>query len=428
MSTKKRRNGVRHYSGDLEFVRDFLWRILDDATASSDPSTIFDDPFWYREDEGMLSLNWDAYIEYQAVLEKLTRDLAPSGDLSQSLVGSTLQDAMFAVRDVPNRRKPDPSTRVKDALKTLRGITLRPSEPFECWIEIGGLDEKSLPTPFGRVRFVVYTEYQRHRLYRRVKSKSRVLLASRDQRLLGRCFGVVTCDARDIEAARVLAEREVRATVECLNIFYDLIPHNHSWLFLPGEQETTTTTTIVVGVQGNFARRSSIVGPVGGYTLIRLRRQKGISKAVTRINRLLQTRPRNEVEEILVTSVRWAGRATVARLREEAFLLYAIALECAVLPSTGEGELSHRLSQRVARLLSGSVDERLKNQKTVRTLYRIRSEIVHSGLYEVREGDLGLIGDITKRVIFKQLADSAVAGLTKTDELEHWYEQRMLEG
>ena len=83
--------------------------------------------------------------------------------------------------------------------------------------------------------------------------------------------------------------------------------------------------------------------------------------AFDRVESLLE-KSRNEVEELLLTAVRWAGRATVARTREEAFLLFAIALECLVLPKEGD-ELRYRLSQRVARLCGENVEQRLELAK-----------------------------------------------------------------
>ena len=418
---------MSRYDGNLAFVRDFLSRLVDNMTANSHPREIGGDYFWFRQDGGMLTLDSNEYRDYQKVLEQLTEKLAPTGDLSQSTIDSALQDAMFAVLSVQTLGDGDNNTRVSKAVRTLRELPDRTSEPFECLLEVRGLDKNSLPSSFGRIRFVIFNKYQRRKLYKKFKPEQHALCDSTADRLMDSCLGVVTCSARDVKAATILARREVQATVECLNFFSDFVPYNHSWLFLPGELETTVIRKIAVGEHGTFTLESSRVGPMGGYAIGKLRSRKNINKAVKRIDRLLQAQT-NPVEDLLLRSVRWAGRATVAPLREEAFMLYTIALESVVLPGADHGELSHRLSQRVAKLTADTVTERGALQTRTKKLYGVRSEIVHSGLYEVSEGDLGLIGSITKRVIFKLLADSTVAGLTKTDELEQWYEQRMLEG
>ena len=423
---KKKAPRKNHYTGDLSFVRDFLRKLVDDTKDTLDTIAYPEGNIWYREDEGTLSLSSDQYRNYHAVLVKLTKQIAPSEDISQSTVDSALQKAVFTALDMQGLRDSNPDTRVRDAVKALREMASQEPSTFQCWTEVCGLDVKSLPASFGRVRFVFVNQYQLRRLCRTVSSKFFKRRLSKDKRVRGRCFGVVACEARDSVAARYLAEREVRATVECINFFSDLTPYNDSWLFLPGEQATTATRAIAIEEQGRYGFFSSSVGPFGGYNVRGLKHTLGIGGAVRRVHNLLRLHPRDDVQETLVTSVRWAGRATIARAHEESFLLYAIALECALLPKTGEGELSHRLSQRVAKLVGRTVASRLKYQNRMRDLYRIRSRIVHSGHYAVEEGQLWQMRDIAKGIILKLISDARVARIRKTDDLEQWYERQVL--
>ena len=386
----------------------------------------------------MLILDSEGCRRYQEVLAELIDRLAPSGDLSESTVASALTDAAFDVLDIRKVGNPDPNARVTAAVERLKALAARESELFECWIEVGGVHQESLPWRFGRVRFVKFNEYRRRRLHKSIRdvspdshkpsaSRIRSLVDARQDHLLGSSFGVIECQARDSKAATTLAKGEVRETLESMNFFSDLVPCNHSWLFLPGEQESTGTTAIAVGRRGSVRVSSSHVGPLGGYAISRIASQKGIGKVAKRISRLLQIRDRNEVEELLLTSVRWAGRATVSPLREEAFMLYAIALECIVLPGTDGGELRHRLSQRVARMMPGTVASRIDHRKATKRLYDIRSKIVHSGHYEVGEDELYQIRVIAKGVILRLLSSATVADFGTIKALEDWYERRMLE-
>ena len=430
---------MKYRIGDLEFVRVFLQDLVDNTTETVgiDPSGIPDGRSWFRAGEGILTLSSEEHRQYQDVLEELIPKLAPDGDLSESTIDSALRDALFAAIDIQRGRDPNSSARVRAAVEKLKELASRKPETFECWLEVGGLDRESLPRSFGRVRFVHFSEYQQRRLYRTIrnasrgpngisKSEVRSLVNAQKDGLHDSCFGIVECEARDSKAATTFAAREIRATVECLNFFSDLIPYNRSWLFLPGERESTGTTTMAVGGPGSFAMTSSHVGPLGGYSISQVASQKSISKATRRISKLLQAHSRNEVEELLLTSARWAGRATVSPLREEAFMLYAIALECLVLPGTDAGELRHRLSQRVARLTPGTVASRVERQKITKKLYDIRSKIVHSGHYEVGEKELYRIRAIAKRVIFDLLSNPRLASLSTTKALEAWYERQML--
>lgn len=420
-----------------ESVRAFLHHLADNASTGFDPRSFPEGPSWFRAGDGMLILDSDEYRRYQKVLAELIDRLAPSGDLSESTVASALTDAAFDVLDIRKVGNPDPNARVTAAVERLKALAAQESELFECWIEVGGVHQESLPCRYGRVRFVKFNEYRRRRFYKSIRdvspdshkpsaSRIRSLVDARQDHLLGSSFGVVECPARDSKAATTLAKGEIRETLECMNFFSDLIPYNHSWLYLPGEQESTGTTAIAVGGRGSVRVSSSQVGPLGGYAISRIASQKGIGKVAKRISRLLQIRDRNRVEELLLTSVRWAGRATVSPLREEAFMLYAIALECIVLPGT-DGELRHRLSQRVGRMVPGTVASRIECRNATKKLYDIRSKIVHSGHYEVGEDDLYQIRTIAKGVILRLLSSATVAEFRTIEALEDWYERRMLE-
>ena len=123
----------------------------------------------------------------------------------------------------------------------------------------------------------------------------------------------------------------------------------------------------------------------------------------------------------MLASFRWAGRATVELRREQSFLLFAIALESAVLPLKTNQELSFRLAVRTARLLGKTAAEREEMQKAVRDLYGLRSKIVHSGSYEVTDEDLGQLRTLTKRALIRLLQRKS-AWQEKPKTLDDWFD------
>ena len=315
--------------GNFEYVRSFLQDLVDNLTASSDSSLFSRGKSWFRAGEGQLTLEPKETKSYQDVLSRLVRQLAPNADLSESAIGSVLLDAIFEVVDIPKRRNPDPTVRVNAAIKKLEALAKRKAAKYDCWIEVGGLDEKSLPSSFGRVRFVAVNQYQLRTLRRttaRGHSSQASSLRRSFDRILGHSFGVVTTTARDTRAALNLAKREVRASVECLNFFSDLVPYNDAWVFLPGEHESTDTTAFAVDQVGAVFMTMAKAGPMGTYSFAKLRARGPFQGTIRRVRALLQKQSRNAVEELLLTAVRWSGRATISERREEAFLLYAIAL------------------------------------------------------------------------------------------------------
>ena len=154
-----------------ESVRAFLQHLVDNASTGFDPRSFPEGPSWFRAGDGMLILDWEEYRRYQEVLAELIDRLAPSGDLSESTVASALTDAAFDVLDIRKVGNPDPNARVTAAVERLKALAARESELFECWIEVGGVQQESLPWRFGRVRFVKFNEYRRRRLYRSIKGR-----------------------------------------------------------------------------------------------------------------------------------------------------------------------------------------------------------------------------------------------------------------
>ena len=421
----KRKKKTRDRAGDLSFVRAFLRQLLKDSSFSSDPRDMLRGASWFRAAEGILTLPSSEYREYKRVLTRLDKQLAPDDDLSRAAIESALLDAVFATVDIPQSRNSDAQIRMDEAVAAIQELANRKLETYECWLKVGGLDKRSLPSAFGRIRFVAFTNYQRRQLRKRFKAKQRPFLAASEERLLGSNVAIVKCEARDVKAAPALAERALQATIECLNFFSDLLDYNHGWLFLPGEGEPTLKTRIAVDGNGAFVNESHATGPIGGYAIARLRSQTGIKRAVKRVSALLQGES-TAVDALLLRAVRWAGRATVAPVREEGFILNTIALECIVLPSVNQGELSHRFSQRIGRMLSRTVRDRREFQRMATRLYNVRSEVIHSGAYRVSEDDAHNMRLLTKHVILTLLTDSSVRRFAKEKELNDWYEDRMM--
>lgn len=371
----------------------------------------------------------ETLAEYRDVRQKLLEKFAPDEDLSESAIDSALRTAVFEVVDIPKRRDQNLSVRLDHALEKLRIFLVSPSEEYECWIEVGGLDVVSLPTCFGGVRFIVFGAEQIQNLKEAGQKKHIIgqlegFIDLLTDRLLDRPTAVVRVNARDKKAALSLAERKVRAIIECLNFFSDTIPGYHGSLFLPTNQESPSEVArLAVSDSGSMETDYSDDRPVGIFSIAEVREnaEEMVRCAFDRVESLLE-KNRNVVEELLLTAVRWAGRATVARTREESFLLFAIALECLVLP-TDKDELRYRLSQRVARLCGEDMDQRLELAKRTKKLYDVRSKIVHSGYYEVTEDERDEIRIAARVVILRLLTDPDVEKYGKLDKLHEYFER-----
>ena len=383
----------------------------------------------------MMFLDPETLGEYRDVRHKLLTLFAPDEDLSKSDIDSALRTAVFQVVDIPKCRDQNPSVRLEQALDRLETFLNRQPEKYDCWIEVGGFDVASLPASFGGIRFAVFREDQIQGLKKIVHTKHIVGQSDKimfiDEQLAtsltDRPMAVLQVNASDAKAALRLAERRIRATVECLNFLSDTIPGHHGSLFLPTTHEAPSgAVRLAAADSGDLYTDYSDDTPVGAFSIRKVRESAEgmVPCPFDRLNSLLSS-SRNEVEELLLTGVRWAGRATVATTAEESFLLFAIALECLVLPTEGD-KLRYRLSQRVARLCGEDVDQRLELAKRTKKLYDIRSQIVHSGHYEVTEDERAEIRIAVKAVILRSLTDPDVARCATPRQLDQYFERLTL--
>lgn len=422
-------------------VMDFIRRFLKDLVESISPSVgipdFSDRPlFWSKKNEGSLFLSIDTLREFEEVRDKLLSKFAPREDLSESAIDSALRTAVFEVVDIPKRREQNLSVRLDNALKKLEEFLTTPPEKYKCWIEVAGLEEASLPACFGAIRFSVFgvDEIQDIKTIIESRQVNKPKEGSRDRSGLNELLepfpGVTTAEvevnARDAKAAEILAERRIQATIECVNFFSDMMPGPLAWLSLPGRQEQQSSSALLaVSSSGSIHQHFDRTGPIGELSIAGLLGTDGvILNSVKRVDSLLMKQP-NKVEEMILTAVRWGGRATVAKTLEESFLLFAIALECLILPKQSE-ELTYRLSQRVARLLGENADERVKLAKRTKDLYGTRSKIVHSGHYEVTEEECNEIRSIVKTVICELLTNSDVEQCGTPDKLHDYFEELTL--
>ena len=130
-----------------------------------------------------------------------------------------------------------------------------------------------------------------------------------------------------------------------------------------------------------------------------------------------------------MASVQWAGRAQVEARTEEAFLLYAIALESLLLGKDVKTELAYRLAVRCAHLLGGpTVDDKKRVVDQIQGLYQLRSKIVHSGNFVVREGELNLISEYAIVTLLTVIERDPFRSMTTSKEFETWLENQLLSG
>ena len=390
---------------------------------------------WFsRRDDGSLFLDEEETATYTGIVDELMKEFVPREDLTRRSVESFLQDALFSSLDIRKKRTAQTfDERLTETVKKLGAVLSAPSELFRCWLPVNGLSIGRAHASFGGVGFVRFGETQLRQItrrrsirtpYGRGESWRRNLDLLRKSEVWGAVCAVIEVKARDSSSARGLAVRRARQVIDVLNVFTDLVPFNHGWLYMPGDAAKVLVVVPTQKHNGDFSADFRRLKPFEDVSWKGVKDAKSISTALTRLGGFLRSdHASTSCAALLLAAAQWTGRATVDRRREQSFLLYAIALETMILP-TMEGELSYRLRLRVAHLLGRTPESRERIAADVSHLYGVRSRIVHSGSYEVTDEDLGRLRSIVKGCLLRLLSQRAIHSLS-AKEFSGWYDRKL---
>ena len=384
--------------------------------------------WWFRQVEGSLHFTGDEWRSYQRLLQDAYRRFSRDTDLSRAAIDSALKDAIFAVADIRGNRDREAEVRIRGAVDEVRAFIEGPGDEYECWVEVEGLEEASLPAKFGTTHFAVVGDEHVDHLESIIRDKH---VAGRARKIegigqfigdsRGRTVAAQRVKARDRKAALLVAVREMSVTLESLNFFADVIPYNHARLRIAdGGSGRGSSLRVAIADGGSF-----LLSPKGrvpwGFSLEGLRELAGVPReALRRVEALRCKDDRSEVEELLLRAVRWVGRAVAAERLEDGFLFSWIALDCITRPEEGTS-IGSTVALRSAHVLRGQngVQDGLRRQ--IWRLYRVRCDLVHDGSLEVVEDDRAAIQAIALDTVVWALISPDVEGAATLDELEAFF-------
>lgn len=413
------------------FLQDLVRNVSEDETGFEGAGR-----FLSQEGFGTVFLSQDEAREFEVVVETLINRYGSRDLISRSYVEAELRRAIFTAFgeiDAVDRCSPARVTRAIDELD-LR-LSREPSS-FHCFIQLEGAGRDGLPFRFGKLRFVVFNDSQlrkfreatrQHRFDAKELAKRRhVLRGIRDTHLWNGPCAIAVVKAKDAHAAEEIAVAEVRSALDVLNFFSDLTAYQSGRVFLPGDRGRGLTTAMILEDSSSWYSRQARAGPPTLFDFSKLRGEARYRSARRRLHRILAEEAVNPVDELLLSGVRWAGRAATELRDEHAFLWYAIALESVLLPEDARDALGYRLRMRAAHLLTDDLAERREVAKAVRDVYQTRSKIVHGGRCDLAHAELEPIRAITKAVLLRLLSHREVRRLESVAQYRNWFEDRML--
>jgi hypothetical protein len=239
----------------------------------------------------------------------------------------------------------------------------------------------------------------------------------------GKTIAVLSINAVDGEAAIQAAKRKLQITVDAINLFSPRESMG-GWVFLPGDT-MPQREFVLATCENSITPVFRSAGPRRKIPLSQISQRKGFA----RVSELLGKESPIDLEDRILASVQWAGRAQVEARPEEAFLLYAIALESLLLGRDVKTELTYRLAVRCAHIVGGpTLEDKKRVIDQIQSLYQLRSRIVHSGSFVVGEPQLALIRDYALLTVLLVVDRAPFDSMRTVKEFETWLENQVLSG
>ena len=409
----------------LDYVESFIREVYEGGT--SDPSSMPRGPVFFRKAQGAVVLSAGSGQTYREVMARLEAEFSAKMRISRGTLRTYVQDALFASLGGANAGSDnDFESRLSAALGQLGRSLHKPPKDYVCYTPVRGLGVEGLPLRVGAVTLI---RMNPHRLRRQLspvlaasrgtREANRALLSSVESDLLGLPMALANVTAHDAGAAQDVALDETRLAIDVLNFFSDQIPNSPAWLYLPGEAGAEGATSLIVCEGESASVPGEWKGPLGEMSMKRLKSVPRNRRALKQMNELLVQTPRTRTADLILTSVRWAGRASVEPVSEHAFVMFMVALEALMLPHDSR-DLANRLQTRVSHLLGANAADRGWLYDNVKHLYEVRSNIVHEGFVEVEDSDLTLLGMIVKDCIFRVILHRTAHHLSTPKTFSRW--------
>lgn len=129
----------------------------------------------------------------------------------------------------------------------------------------------------------------------------------------------------------------------------------------------------------------------------------------------------SKLQKRICTAIEWVGRSLIEPSIQTAFIEASVAIESIFTHSEKtliNPSILSQISESVALIVGGAVEERIAVESQIKTLYGIRSGIVHAGDKEVAAGDYNLFIQYIRLVIAKFFTNK---NLVKCNTVEEMY-------
>lgn len=283
---------------------------------------------------------------YLAVARKFGQGKNPDAlHVSKGTIESAIQLAILRALDIPKLSTEPFEKRLPACLDELRTTLLKKPESWLVHMEVRGLAPESLPHSFGEIEFCVADgapEQSPQSSERQVANPSDITNTLVPKTSFGSLFvptkgaiyAKVPIEATDTDAAKVLAERKLRLTVDALNYFGDFFDVLESRVVLPGDATMSDVKTFIWS-RANPERGHVSLGwtrpSFVRFSFAAIAKSSAKASGFELVSSILAKSTPTSLEEKILSSLQWAGRASIEGRKEQAFLLFCISLEALLL-------------------------------------------------------------------------------------------------
>lgn len=394
--------------------------------------------FW-TQDLGGLMLTDDDAKEYRQCVDAMHAQASGKTEhISRSAIESFIQGAILRALDpLGIATEKDFEKRLASALVNLTEELKAEPSIWETHFPVDGLLTEKLPHTFGRCEFYFGDETVLNKLLERIhrivlpnagEDVARIdkwSIRQRIQELVrGQTWVFTLVNAVDGTAARIIARKRVRQTVDILNFYSNLGGRPPSQVLLAGDPRPGILNTFLFSEDPPaFEPPSERVGPIAPFSFATPDLEQA---GFERMSEMLKKQPPSEFEDRVITAFQWAGKASVEPRKEEAFLLFAISLESLLMERQDKAEITETLALRAAHVIAAP-QSRLAVYRNMKKLYSIRSRIVHSGSVDVGDDQLSEIRYYARLALLTMLCSSHFSRITNDEELTQWFRARLLD-
>ena len=433
----------------LQELRELTDRIFEDISSKEQPdlSKLFQQGvgthIFERQGYGSLIMFGESGDQYSDCLINLhTAANAKVERISFSAVESATQLAILTALDSAKKQPTvEFPQRLETSLSELRKTLSEEPTYWSVHLEVAGLEQNGLPRTVGNTEFYVMNQdrlssFQGHiativdtmrNTAAEKESAKKILSDEMFQGLLGKICAHVRVSANDKNAADALALKKLRQTIDVINFFASIVGTSGAQVYLPWEAKPHIAHLLTLADNLKHINwGSSWRGPAFPFSFSQIEGRRADGIGFSRASAILGKISPNTIEDRLLSAMQWAGRASAVERKEEAFLLFTVALESLLLDNQEKQQLRYRFAVRGAHLLGGSLESKRDISTALKNVYDLRSAVVHSGSTDITDSNRDTVRHFARRAIYRILTTRPFLEMSSQVELEKWFEDQVL--